>query len=205
MPPPRALWLAFAWPFSLSNSSTTSRPLIPLLACAISSVRLRPLRLHASSPSSTVTLPASFVALLALSAVSPPCASVPPTPFWPPVLHSSSLPALHAVFSAVMSTSSGDVAAAAEIPAPAALYSDSKSAVDLAFDPVAFKKTKHILRAAEYLRDLVSRDVIVVYHTPGRTMIADILTKAVAHAIFVALLALVRGLADGDVPVVGPA
>ena len=92
-----------------------------------------------------------------------------------------------------------------EIPAPAALYSDSKSAVDLAFDPVAFKKTKHILRAAEYLRDLVSRDVIVVYHTPGRTMIADILTKAVARAIFVALLALVRGLADGDVPVVGPA
>ena len=85
------------------------------------------------------------------------------------------------------------------------LWSDSKSAVDMAFDPVAFKKTKHILRAAEYLRDLVSRDVIVVYHTPGRTMIADILTKAVARAIFVALLALVRGLADGDVPVVGPA
>ena len=39
-----------------------------------------------------------------------------------------------------------------DIPAPAALYSDSKSAVDLAFDPVAFKKTKHILRAAEYHR-----------------------------------------------------
>ena len=82
--------------------------------------------------------------------------------------------------------------------------SDSQSAIAMSQDPVAFKNTKHILRAAEYLRDLVSRDVIVVYHTPGRTMIADILTKACARSIFVALLALVRGLADGDVPVVGP-
>ena len=88
---------------------------------------------------------------------------------------------------------------------PTVIYCDSQSAVGMSFDPIAFKRTKHILRAAEYLRDLVSRDVIVVYHTPGRTMIADILTKAVARAIFVALLALVRGLADGDVPVVGPA
>ena len=30
------------------------------------------------------------------------------------------------------------------------------------FDPVAFKKTKHILRAAEFLRDLVSRGVMSV-------------------------------------------
>ena len=30
---------------------------------------------------------------------------------------------------------------------------DSKSAVGMAFDPVAFKKTKHILRAAEFLRE----------------------------------------------------
>ena len=28
---------------------------------------------------------------------------------------------------------------------------DSKSAVVMAFDPVAFKRTKHILRAAEFL------------------------------------------------------
>ena len=40
--------------------------------------------------------------------------------------------------------------------APSTIYSDSKSAVDMAFfDPVAFKNTKHILRSAEFLRDLV--------------------------------------------------
>jgi len=55
---------------------------------------------------------------------------------------------------------------------------DSKSAVGMAFDPVAFKKTKHILRAAEFLRDLVNRGVISVEHLPGVVMLADLLTKA---------------------------
>ena len=65
---------------------------------------------------------------------------------------------------------------------------DSKSAVGMAFDPVAFKKTKHILRAAEFLRDLVSRGVISVEHLPGVVMIADLLTKAVSRAIFTGLI-----------------
>ena len=42
------------------------------------------------------------------------------------------------------------------IDAPSVIKCDSKSAVGMAFDPVAFKKTKHILRAAEFLRDLVA-------------------------------------------------
>ena len=75
--------------------------------------------------------------------------------------------------------------------APSVIYSDSKSAVDLAFDPVAFKKTKHILRAAEFLRDLVQREVVTLKHVAGATMIADILTKACARMIFVALLQLI--------------
>ena len=33
---------------------------------------------------------------------------------------------------------------------PSVIFSDSKSAVDMSVDPVAFKKTKHILRAAEF-------------------------------------------------------
>ena len=53
---------------------------------------------------------------------------------------------------------------------------------------VAFKKTKHILRAAEFLRDLVSRGVISVEHLPGVVMIADLLTKAVSRAIFTGLI-----------------
>ena len=59
------------------------------------------------------------------------------------------------------------------------MYSDSKSAVDMSFDPVAFKNTKHILRAAEFLRDLVRKEVVVMTHVPGTTMLADLLTKAV--------------------------
>ena len=37
----------------------------------------------------------------------------------------------------------------------------------MSLDPVAFKKTKHILRAAEFLRDLVARDVVRLQHLPG--------------------------------------
>ena len=38
---------------------------------------------------------------------------------------------------------------------PTRIRSDSKSAIDLSYDPVSFKKTKHILHAAEGLRDYV--------------------------------------------------
>ena len=69
------------------------------------------------------------------------------------------------------------------------IYSDSKSAIDMSFDPVAFKKTKHILRAAEFLRDLVAREVITLVHLAGRVMIADLLTKGVPRPVFVELLA----------------
>ena len=74
---------------------------------------------------------------------------------------------------------------------PSMLYCDSKSAVEMAFDPVAFKKTKHILRAAEFLRDLVAREVITLRHVPGSTMVADLLTKATSRQIFVALIKLI--------------
>ena len=70
------------------------------------------------------------------------------------------------------------------------IWSDSKSAVDMAFDPVAFKQTKHILRAAEFLRDLVARAVVNLMHVPGRMMIADLLTKAVSRPILSEMLAL---------------
>jgi hypothetical protein len=74
---------------------------------------------------------------------------------------------------------------------PSVIFSDSKSAVDMSIDPVAFKKTKHILRAAEFLRDLVAREVIALKHLPGKIMLADVLTKAVARAIFLLLTRLI--------------
>ena len=75
-------------------------------------------------------------------------------------------------------------------PGPTTILSDSKSAVDLAFDPVAFKNTKHILRAAEYLRDLVARGVVTLSHVKGTLMLADLLTKAQARPVFLELMRL---------------
>ena len=73
------------------------------------------------------------------------------------------------------------------------------SAVDMAYDAIAFKKTKHILRAAEFLRDLVAREVLLLRHVAGRVMIADLLTKAVSRAIFVVLIALLDAYARSGV------
>ena len=70
------------------------------------------------------------------------------------------------------------------------IFSDSKSAVGMATDPVAFKKTKHILRAAEFLRDLVAREVIRLEHVSGTVMLADLLTKAVNRMLYLALVQL---------------
>ena len=60
----------------------------------------------------------------------------------------------------------------------------------MAYDPVAFKNTKHIMRAAEFLRDLVRREVVTLTHMRGAIMLADLLTKAVARPLFIDLLRL---------------
>ena len=85
------------------------------------------------------------------------------------------------------------------LSAPSVIYCDSKSAVDMAFDPVAFKKTKHILRAAEFLRDLVAREVVRLEHVAGAVMLADILTKAQARPVFLELLRLLDDFARSGV------
>ena len=86
-----------------------------------------------------------------------------------------------------------------KLACPSVIFSDSKSAVALAFDPVAFKQTKHILRAAEFLRDLVAREVVTLQHVPGKTMVADLLTKAVARQIFIELLRLLDAYATSGI------
>ena len=60
---------------------------------------------------------------------------------------------------------------------PTPLLLDSKSAVELTYDPVAFKKTKHILRAANELRDRVAREVFRPEYVPAADQLADMLTK----------------------------
>ena len=75
-----------------------------------------------------------------------------------------------------------------ELNNPSLLLCDSKSAVDMAYDPIAFKKTKHILRAAEFLRDSVSKLHVLIEHIPGDKMIADVLTKSLPRPLFIEVL-----------------
>jgi hypothetical protein len=59
---------------------------------------------------------------------------------------------------------------------------DSKSALDLAADPVAFKKTKHILRHAYELQDRVLRRIFEPQFVDTDHQLADILTKGLRVA-----------------------
>ena len=75
---------------------------------------------------------------------------------------------------------------------PTPLRMDSKSAIDMAHDPVAFKKTKHIMREAHYLRDLVARRVYTPEHVASADMLADIFTKPLIRTLFVRLRDIVQ-------------
>jgi hypothetical protein len=80
------------------------------------------------------------------------------------------------------------------ITGPTIIYTDNKGVVDLSFDPVAFKKTKHILRAAEFVRDRVLRSFVSLKWISGEDNIADLFTKAVHLAVFRHLLKVANSL-----------
>ena len=65
----------------------------------------------------------------------------------------------------------------------------------MAHDPVAFKKTKHIMRESHYLRDLVARRVYAPEHVVSADNLADILTKALLCLSFVRLRGLLLRMA----------
>ena len=54
----------------------------------------------------------------------------------------------------------------------------------MSLDPVAFKKTKHIMRAAHFLRDLVARRFVEMRKVLGENNVADLLTKPVQLPVF---------------------
>ena len=49
----------------------------------------------------------------------------------------------------------------------------------MCWDPVAFKKTKHILRDAHFFRDVVARCVFKSSHVSSDEELADIMSEAV--------------------------
>ena len=79
---------------------------------------------------------------------------------------------------------------------PTLILTDSKSCVELSIDAVSFKKTKHILRAAEFLRDLVLRRIYTLRHIPGTSNPADVMTKPLPRGTFVLLVDLVNDFID---------
>ena len=83
-----------------------------------------------------------------------------------------------------------------QLDAPTRIATDNKSVIDLSFDAVAFKKTKHILRAAEFVRDLAARRVIQVHWIAGSNNPADLLTKPFPLVTFRKLLALLNDLPE---------
>ena len=76
------------------------------------------------------------------------------------------------------------------------MHSDSKSAIDMSVDPVAFKKTKHIMRAAHFLRDLVARSFFELCKVAGEDNVADLLTKPVSLPVFRRLSRALIGAAE---------
>ena len=77
-----------------------------------------------------------------------------------------------------------------------ALWSNNKSVKELSLDSIAFKKTKHILRAAHYLRDLCDRLFFTVVWIAGTQNPADLGTKVHDLSTFRAYVSLLDRLAD---------
>lgn len=81
-----------------------------------------------------------------------------------------------------------------ECTGPTELFTDKRGVVDLSIDPVSFKKTKHILRAAEFIRDLATRRVVKFTWIAGVRDPADLFTKAFALSPFRRLVSLIAAL-----------
>lgn len=79
---------------------------------------------------------------------------------------------------------------------PTTILTDNRGVVDLSLDPIAFKKTKHILRAAQYVRDLAIRRVLCLKWLTSKCNVADLCTKPVALPVFRSLMSLMTRLAD---------
>ena len=75
------------------------------------------------------------------------------------------------------------------VTAPTPLHIDSRATIDLTADPVAFKRTKHILRHAYELRDRVLRRIFVPTYVETAAQLADVLTKGLRPASHLRFLA----------------
>lgn len=74
---------------------------------------------------------------------------------------------------------------------PIDLFSDSKGAIAMAYNPVQRATSKHVDLADHYARELQERGIITISYVNTKEMIADLLTKALPRPQFVYLAGLI--------------
>ena len=67
---------------------------------------------------------------------------------------------------------------------PIDLFSDSKGAIAMNYNPVQRSASKHVDLADHYAREQVERGTITITYVPTQDMIADLLTKALSKPQF---------------------
>jgi hypothetical protein len=75
-----------------------------------------------------------------------------------------------------------------KITGPISMFCDNQGAVDLAKNPVAHKRTKHIHIRYHFVRERIEDNTISLTHVPTQDMLADVLTKslgATLHTSFI--------------------
>ena len=68
-----------------------------------------------------------------------------------------------------------------ELNDPIPLHGDNKGAIDLALNPVTGRKSKHIPIKHHTIRGYVTNEQVKLIQTPTLEMLADGLTKPLAH------------------------
>ncbi len=67
---------------------------------------------------------------------------------------------------------------------PMKVCMDSKSAINLAINPVHHKRSKHIAIKYHWIRHMVGYNLVKLVHVASEMQLADMLTKALAEVIF---------------------
>lgn len=81
---------------------------------------------------------------------------------------------------------------------PLQLFVDNKSAIDLAKDPIAHGRSKHIEARFHFLRDEVNKDKIELIHCSSERQQADFLTKSLSFDKFLELRDMIGILSLGN-------